>query len=282
MIESPACYIETDQISCSQLCISLIAGLPFCLPPRMRKNFTAKTDLRSRTWSLAASTADICALMLKEKALPRARRHTELRKQFELLNSAFDSLESELEISTPYHTQESRSGLYPRWYSVVSTRTGGPQNLHSYAAMQDAAVWNFERMARMKLQSLALDLSLCESSVAAKLSSLIEDLCASIYYILSYQPDGARPLTSFDDVAGSKAYSLISPIAIAIQCLESNQGLENASDRLLWLKNVLSVFKERLGISDAWCWNDGDEVDARLRIERELSFDTSGSRDSTA
>lgn len=287
-----AIYIKLSKLMKMQaLCFSLSAELPIPLPSRMRRNLNTKTDLRSRTLALAARTADFCARVRKRNPRLNVDHRFEVRDEATVLTSAFHELECELEVALPYHSQDSHNDLYPKWYHPISTFLGGPEKIHLYAALKDVGTWNIQRMTYMRLQSLFLDYELCDYSLlsatperqcealdsaqmhTAKLLKLVEDLSASIYYTLSHQADGLQPLTSFDEIAGSKAYSLLTPITMAIQSLKSLSSSVQASERLEWLTHVLNVFKEKFGISDAWCWRDGDEDKAKILIEQQLSFD---------
>lgn len=257
----------------------------------MRKNLATKIDLRSRNLTLAARTADFCARVQKCNPRMNLQQRLELQGEFTSLDYASAQLESELTIVLPYHSQDSDADLYPKWYRIISEYPGAPHTTHQYAALQDVAIWNVERMARMKLQSLALDYELREGCTGpttsgqhdkssqsvevctSKLLNLVDDLCASVHYTLSHQADGLRPLSSFDDIAGFKAYLLVTPITVATQCLNSLQSSQTARRRLSWLNHILDLFRERLGISEAWCWKDGEEATAKAKFERELSLD---------
>jgi hypothetical protein len=103
-------------------------------------------------------------------------------------------------------------------------------------------------MARIKLQAVALSYGLfnatnsasnldsgnnhsaAKQALATNALSLVEDLCASVFYCFAYQPHGSRTISSFEDVAGAKAYALISPLAVAAECLQQLPAPEIAAE----------------------------------------------------
>ena len=131
-------------------------------------------------------------------------------------------------------------------------------------------------MARMKLTSVALVAGLYQDPVqpTAKVLDLVEDLSASVYFCLSHRASGMTPIARLEDVAGAKAYALISPLGVAGQCVEMVAAHEEASERMTWISHVLKVMQEKLGISEAWCWREGQNKIGKASVERELAFDS--------
>ncbi len=197
-------------------------------------------------------------------------------------------MEVELHNSIPYCSRETDMYKLPKWYRLISAYPGGPQSAHSYRTEEHAAIWNTDRMARTKLYTTALqyglhqiqllctftgpDLNQTCQPLMSQVLSVVEETCASVFYVLSHRDDGLPQVSSFEDVTGAIAYALISPLTVAKECA----GLVSDSSvtgRLEWISHVIAVIQANLGVSEAWCWRGDDEAAARTRIEHELSFD---------
>lgn len=256
----------------------------------MRHNLAERQDLRSRTLALGASTADYCSRLRRLQSRRQVEDDPELVEQWRSLDIQFDALEADLHLALPYCTSSVDVQTYPQWYRPISSKPGGPLTTHSYRSEDDAAIWNAERMARMRLQSLALISEISHGIPAATRSDddgmepdskhalstdvqgLVEDLCASIFYCLSSKPHGSKATASFEDIAGGKAYALISPLAVASECLQTLPASDTVAETLEWITDVTAAMRHKLGISEAWCWESTNEDEARDNIERELNF----------
>lgn len=154
--------------------------------------------------------------------------------------------------------------------------------MHSYAEGAHAEIWNTYRMARMSLYRSELSLLQHEQvsstqeqpatakGLSDKISQLVHEVCASVFWSLTYRTAGAKATDSFEDVPGARAYMLISPLGVARECART---LPDSSAVCAWIENVQRILEERLGISEAFCWKDGDEVAGKARIEQTLKFD---------
>lgn len=91
-------------------------------------------------------------------------------------------------------------------------------------------------------------------------------------YSLAHRADGQLEVTSFEDIAGAKAYALILPLSIARSCCGKLPASLATSEKYGWTQHVLGVMQKRIGPSEAWCWRDGEEMSAKVDIERILSF----------
>ena len=291
----PCCHVETDT---AQLCVSLRTDVPFCLPHDIRTSLALKTDLKSRTTTVASHVADICASIRQEslRTEPNFGQRSVLSDWCSSIVKSLDAREAELRDSLPYRSDIASVDSYPAWYQPISTHVGGPKTVHRYYGLRAASTWNTYRMARIKLysgliasgtslnplQSLVSDDEPQRSHpgrnsehMTTNALGLIEDLCASVSYCLLHKSDGRPVATTFSDIYGARAYALISPLAVATECVQSIQKSNGyaAVGTLEWMQNVLIVMREKFGISEAWCWKDGHDEEARVQIERELHFD---------
>jgi hypothetical protein len=246
---------------------------------------------------MGASVADFCAQNGEIRHDLEIHSGSDIFQRWKSLDSQFDHLESDLRSALPYHKSPVDTHTYPRWYHDIAVKPDGPINVYSYQCESAATIWNTARMARMTLLSATLNSKLLrrtacattfdgeqddhfnETALAAHIVELTEDLCASIFYYLSRKHEGAGEISSFKDVAGAKAYALISPLAVAAECLRRLPDRARPVGRVEWIANVLQVMRDRLGISESWCWRDGDEVSAWIEIERTLRFDRHSHQD---
>ena len=247
----------------------------------------------------AVRAADCCAQLRRLEHQNSGELPIELHDQIETLQSTFDAVEIEMQESLSYSAESSDTYICPGWYRPIMNYRGSPLSVHFYSSVNDVAIWNTYRMARMKLHSTVFDQQLHEpittsalkrtgmsrhetlQALIMKISTLIEDVCASVFYSFSHREDGLQPISSFEDIAGAKAYALITPLTIARDCLARAELTDASPARLDWINRVLKVMEERLGVSEAWCWEDGDEMAAKLEIERQLSFGRSTNYSST-
>lgn len=258
----------------------------------MRTELASRFDLKSRVLALAAQAGDLCALARAEMQSVSLQQGNETHDQLDLLRHTFEQLGHELRASFPYRSASSDLFAYPIWYRPVSTLAGGPREVHQYLSAEDVATWNTYRMAFLRLQTTIAKAGLQESGIALPLSSgeyrgdnkglhiataeslaLSDATCASIFYSLSSRGDGQPEIQSLEDVPGAKAYALITPLAVTLRCFDELPPSPMASKVRTWIKNVLDIMEQRLGVSEAWCWRDEDESIAKLEIERILSFE---------
>ena len=253
----------------------------------MRKDLASRHDLRSRIVCLAARAADCCAQVRAQDDNVELQQRLELHERLTLLHCAFERIQSELSTVAPYIRRNLNQIIDLEWYRPISSYPGGPSKIHSYNNIDDAALWNTHRMAWIRLECAAVhhqvfpnapDLPLPSmrakhsrsvGELNAKMTGLVEDLCASVFYCLTYRAEGSREISCFEDIAGAKAYTLISPLAIAKECLDQQRV---STEQSKWISNVLAVMEEKLGVAEAWCWEEGNEMAARIEIERQLSF----------
>ena len=257
----------------------------------MRNNLASRQDMRSRTLALGACAADYCAYVRKGQLDVERWDQVDLSEHWKFLDAKFGELEADLQLALPYQTYTANAHSYPPWYQHVPAKSGGPSTVHSYECVDDVSIWNAERMARIKLQTTVLSHGLVHATTSAsKLDSnnyvsaakealvtnilrVVEEVCASVFYCFSYKPHGSHPVACFEDVAGAKAYALVSPLAVTAECLQQLPAPKTAAKTVEWIAHVLDVMRERLGISEAWCWRDGDEEVAKSNIEHSLRFD---------
>ena len=241
--------------------------------------------------AMGASVADFCAQNGELASDLDIQSRSEVFKNWKSLESNINQLESDLRSALPPHKSHVDARTYPRWYQDVAIKPGGPINVYSYQCEDAATIWNTARMARMKLLSATLRSNLLErttcatkdnrdhyeqvseATLAAHVVELVEELCASVFYCLSCKQNGFREISSFEDVAGAKAYALISPLAVAAECLRRLPDQIRPAGRVEWIEHVIGVMGDRLGISESWCWREGNEVAAWIEIERTLRFD---------
>ena len=280
--------------------MTLRTGFEISLPPVLQDCLDSGNDLETRTLRLAFDTIAFCAHVEEQRQTLRSTLHSTF-DTIHTLDKAFSNVHDDLIQTSPYLTVLAGPSLYPSWYSAVSRHPGEPSEVHVY--LNGASdLWNNYRMSRLKFQSTlrnispelaplplknrqshcpnADDLNKLQEADAIEYSTfvcLIDEICSSVYPVLTGDRNGKSVLTSFAGVSGARALALVTPLNCALSCLKScdpELAERILPGRLSWLRNVLEVLGEKAGIREAWCWTDDQEAEAKARIREQLWFAT--------
>lgn len=200
-----------------------------------------------------------------------------------LLDCKLKSLESELSVRLPYVSTHIEPDEYPQWYKPVSMHAGCPDSTHVYDTPVAAAVWNLYRIAHLKLLVWMLKFGMSYLSMETRLDVLeaalavVHESAASFYFTMVQTGSGRPAPTSFDNVPSSVGYTLHLKLLTLRDCITSVPMLVAGVGWLTvdWLETTVRTISERLGISEALCWEDANAQE-RAKMLKKLTFEDSG------
>ena len=146
--------------------------------------------------------------------------------------------------------------LCPDWLGEILTADGQPQVAHNHMTTLGAYLWNMFNVAQLRVeidyQRAMVEAELENAASLARMSSLVESICASIYSAMTAPLIGKPDAQDARDVCGVRAYALLFPLSMAAHCLRGPLQTDPVIvSRASWVQLVLEHFQHTFSVSGA-------------------------------